>query len=49
MVKVPDLEKDNPQRNDALLSEIANRTKGQYYVGISAAMGRRACRRWPAN
>jgi hypothetical protein len=39
MVKVPDLEKDNPQRNDALLSEIALRTKGRYYVGIPAALG----------
>jgi hypothetical protein len=39
MVKVPDLEKDNPQRNDALLSEIANRTKGRYYIGIPAALG----------
>ncbi|HEX3999579.1 MAG TPA: VWA domain-containing protein [Pirellulales bacterium] len=39
MVKVPDLEKDNPQRNDALLSEIAARTKGRYYIGIPAALG----------
>ena len=39
MVKVPDLEKDNPQRNDALLSEIAIRTKGRYYIGIPAALG----------
>ena len=36
---MPDLEKDNPQRNDALLSEIATRTNGQYYVGMPAAMG----------
>ena len=49
MVKVPDLEKDNPQRNDALLSEIALRTKGRYYVGIPAALGADGnCRRWPA-
>ena len=39
IVKIPDLEKDNPQRNDALLSEIAKRTHGQYYVGMGAAMG----------
>jgi hypothetical protein len=39
VVRVPDLEKDNPQRNDALLSEIAARTKGRYYVGIPAALG----------
>jgi hypothetical protein len=39
MVKVPDLEKDNPQRNDALLNEIAQGTGGRYYIGISAARG----------
>jgi hypothetical protein len=39
MVKVPDLEKDNPQRNDALLNEITSRTGGRYYVGMTAALG----------
>ncbi len=39
IVKVPDLEKDNPQRNDALLNEIASGTGGQYYIGVSAATG----------
>ena len=39
-VKVPDLERENPQRNDALLSEIATGTGGLYYVGIDSALGR---------
>ena len=39
IVKVPDLEKDNPQRNDALMNEIAAGTGGRYYVGINAALG----------
>ncbi len=38
-VKVPDLERENPERNDALLSEIAQRTGGLYYVGAEAALG----------
>jgi hypothetical protein len=40
-VKVPDLERENPQRNDALLSEIAKRTGGAYYVGADAVLGSR--------
>lgn len=39
MVKIPDLEKDNPRRNDPLLSDIAARTGGRYYVGLPAALG----------
>jgi len=38
-VKVPDLERENPQRNDALLSTIARDTSGVYYVGLEAAVG----------
>jgi hypothetical protein len=38
-VKVPDLERLNPERNDALLNEIANGTKGKYYIGVPAARG----------
>jgi heme/copper-type cytochrome/quinol oxidase subunit 4 len=38
-VKVPDLERENPERNDALLSEIARRTGGTYYVGADAVLG----------
>jgi hypothetical protein len=40
-VKVPDLERENPERNDALLSEIAKRTGGLYYVGTAAVLGSR--------
>lgn len=36
-VKVPDLERENPQRNDALLSKIAAGTGGKYYVGMAEA------------
>jgi hypothetical protein len=39
-VRVPDLERENPQRDDALLSEIASATGGIYYVGFDAALGR---------
>jgi len=34
-VKVPDLERENPRRNDALLSAIAKNTGGKYYVGVN--------------
>jgi hypothetical protein len=40
-VKVPDLERESPERNDALLSEIASRTGGAYYVGADAVLGHR--------
>lgn len=33
-VKVPDLERENPRRNDAVLSAIAKNSGGKYYVGI---------------
>ncbi len=39
-VKVPDLERENPQRNDAVLSELAKRTGGIYYVGADSVLGR---------
>ena len=38
-VKVPDLEREKPQRNDALLTEIATKTEGRYYVGLEEALG----------
>jgi hypothetical protein len=38
-VKMPDLERENPQRNDALLSELAKLTGGQYYVGAESVLG----------
>ena len=38
--RVPDLEIEHPQRNDALLSDIGRRTGGAYYVGMPAVVGR---------
>jgi hypothetical protein len=37
-VKAPDLERENPRRNDALLSAIANGAGGRHYVGIEGAI-----------
>lgn len=37
-VRVPDLERDRPQRNDVLLSEMARATGGTYYVGFAPAL-----------
>ena len=38
-VHVPELERENPQRNDPLLGRIAEQTGGRYYVGMPAALG----------
>jgi hypothetical protein len=38
-VRLPDLESEHPQRNDALLTEIAQKTGGHYFVGLDAALG----------
>jgi len=38
-VRVPDLERENPLRNDALLSRIAEQSGGKYYTSIAAAWG----------
>jgi hypothetical protein len=40
-VRVPDVERENPERNDALLAELAKRTGGMYYVGADAVLGTR--------
>ncbi|MEM7455506.1 MAG: VWA domain-containing protein [Planctomycetota bacterium] len=32
---IPDLEKEQPQRNDPLLQRLADRTNGYYYTGIN--------------
>ncbi len=40
-VRVPDIERENPQRNDALLADMATRTGGIYYVGADAVLGNR--------
>jgi hypothetical protein len=37
-VMAPDLERENPRRNDALLSTIAKNTGGRYYIGMAAAV-----------
>ncbi|MBI1903352.1 MAG: VWA domain-containing protein [Planctomycetia bacterium] len=34
-VRLPDLENENTQRNDPLLKEIAEKTEGHYYVGLT--------------
>ncbi len=41
-VRMPDLERESPERNDALLSEIAGGTGGVYYVGLAAPFSRPA-------
>ena len=33
---IPDLEKERPHRNDALLTELADQTLGHYYVGTES-------------
>ena len=33
-VDIPNLEREHPQRNDALLSEIGTKTGGNYFVGL---------------
>jgi hypothetical protein len=37
-VKAPDLERENPRRNDAVLNAIAAGTGGKYYVGMSSVI-----------
>lgn len=38
-VEVPDLERQSPQRNDAVLAELARETGGVYYIGLPAVLG----------
>lgn len=40
-VRVPDVERENPERNDVLLAELAKQTGGKYYVGADAVLGLR--------
>lgn len=37
-VRVPELEIEKPERDDAILSDIAERTKGSYFVGFDPAL-----------
>jgi len=39
-VTIPAKESEFPERNDALLREIANQTGGDYFVGVEAAVGK---------
>ncbi len=39
-VRLPDIEVERPERNDALLQTIATTSGGVYYVGLDAAVGR---------
>jgi hypothetical protein len=38
-VKIPAKETEFPERNDAVLREIADTTSGEYFVGLKAALG----------
>jgi hypothetical protein len=40
-VRVPDLERENPRRNDPLLRQLADETLGHYYIGVEDALGRK--------
>ncbi len=40
-VRVPDLERERPERNDPVLQALAQASGGQYYVGIDAMAGRK--------
>ena len=37
---IPDLEKEQPQRNDVLLSELANKTHGHFYSGTKSFLSK---------
>lgn len=37
-VRLPDLERENPQRNDALLSRLAEGSRGRYYRDLETAL-----------
>jgi hypothetical protein len=37
-VSLPDLERQSPQRNDPLLSEIAEKTNGHFFAGFERAI-----------
>ncbi|HZZ30272.1 MAG TPA: VWA domain-containing protein [Pirellulales bacterium] len=41
-VFMPKLEQEKPERNDAVLKELADGTGGQLYIGVSAALGPRS-------
>ena len=45
MMRVPTLEIERPQRNDALLVQMTRETGGEYFLGVAAAMNRGPARR----
>jgi len=45
--RIPALETERPERNDALLTELAEKTGGQYFIGFDAAMNRGGAGRAP--
>lgn len=45
--RMPDLEVENPQRNDPVLTEMARLTGGRYFVGMAAATDNSATPSWP--
>lgn len=45
--RIPALETEQPQRNDALLKDLAEKTGGSYYVGFDAALNRGGAGRAP--
>ena len=45
--RIPALETEQPQRNDALLRDLADKTGGAYYVGFDAALNRGGAGRAP--
>jgi hypothetical protein len=45
--RIPALETERPERNDALLREMAEKTGGAYYVGMDAALNRGGVGRAP--
>lgn len=47
-VDAPKLEIERPQRNDALLREIAQKTDGAYYIGMESAVASRELAPLPA-
>jgi hypothetical protein len=46
-VRIPALETERPQRNDALLKDMADKTDGDYFVGLDVALNRSGAGRAP--
>jgi len=45
--RIPDLETERPERNDPLLKQMAEKTGGDYYTGLNAALNRDGAGRAP--